>query len=329
MTRSAAVSLLVGLAVLGLLVAGNEPEAILRTLLQAGWGVAAVLALHLPQILCSALGWSPLLDDPRHPGLGALARLRWIRESVNNLLPVAQIGGELVAAHLLVRRGLRGIAVTASLVVDTAMELAGQIAFALLGLAVLALIPHQGGMIGWLAAGGTALGAAMAVGFVTAQRRGLFRLADWLLPRLAGRLGRQLPGGASGLHDAVAGLYAAPRRLWLGAAAHLAAWLLGTLEIWVGLRVLGVEVGLAEALVIESLGHVIRSMGFLVPGALGVQEGGFVLVCALFGIPAEQAIALSLLRRLRDILLGLPGLVAWRRDVATRAVPSIAAREVP
>jgi uncharacterized membrane protein YbhN (UPF0104 family) len=68
--------------------------------------------------------------------------------------------------------------------------------------------------------------------------------------------------------------------------------------------------------VIESLGQVVRSMGFLVPGALGVQEGGYVLVCGLFGIPPEQALALSLVRRLRDLLLGLPGLVAWRWEAA-------------
>ncbi len=81
---------------------------------------------------------------------------------------------------------------------------------------------------------------------------------------------------------------------------------------------LGAETGLAEALVIESLGQTVRNAAFVVPGGLGVQEGGFVLICALFGIPPEQAIALSLIRRVRDIILGVPGLVAWRWEMAAR-----------
>lgn len=321
MTRSAVISLLVGLVVAALLVADNDPAAILRILLQAGWGLAAVVALHLPQILLSALGWAPLIDDPRRPGWAGLARLRWIREAVNNLLPVAQIGGEVVRAQLLTLCGVRGVTATASLVVDLAIEMAALIVFAAAGLLMLALLPHQGGMGRWTAVIATTIGGTMAAAFMMAQLLGLFRLTDRLLPWLARRTGWQAPDGISGLHDAVVRLYHAPRRLWLGGAAHLAAWLLGTLEIWAALRFLGIEIGLAEALVVESLGQVLRSMGFLVPGALGVQEGGFVLTCALFGIPAEQAIALSLLRRLRDIVLGLPGLVAWRREIAAGARP--------
>ena len=69
-------------------------------------------------------------------------------------------------------------------------------------------------------------------------------------------------------------------------------------------------------MVIESLGQAVRSAGFFIPGALGVQEGGYVLLCGLFGIPADQALALALIRRLRDIALGLPGLIVWRWDAS-------------
>jgi len=46
--------------------------------------------------------------------------------------------------------------------------------------------------------------------------------------------------------------------------------------------------------------------------ALGAQEGGLVLLCALFGIPPEQAIALSLVKRVPDVVLGVPSLLAWQ-----------------
>jgi hypothetical protein len=69
---------------------------------------------------------------------------------------------------------------------------------------------------------------------------------------------------------------------------------------------------LGEALVIESLLHAIRGAAFAIPGALGAQEGGLVLLCAIFGIPPEQAIALSLVKRAADVVVGAPGLLAWQ-----------------
>jgi putative membrane protein len=319
--RSSAISLAVGLAAAVSLVAANDPASIAGLLLQAGWAVPAIVALHLPQTAFSALGWAPLVRDPRRPGWAVLFRLRWIRESVNNLLPVAQVGGEIASAQLLARHGVAGAAVVASLVVDLATEMVAQVAFAAAGLAALAALPHRSGDLSGLAvAGATGLAAAMAGAFIAAQRWGLFRLVERMLPDLGGRFGWLALGGAAGLHDAAASLYREPRRLWLSGAAHLVSWLLGTLEIWAGLHFLGADVGLAEALVIESLSQVLRSAGFFVPASIGVQEGALVLTCALFGIPAEQAVALSLLRRLRDIALGVPGIVAWRWEAAALRV---------
>ena len=77
------------------------------------------------------------------------------------------------------------------------------------------------------------------------------------------------------------------------------------------LFVLGHPVGLRSALIIESLGQAFRSLGFAVPGALGVQEGGLILVCGLLGIGPQGAIELSLLKRVRELALGIPALAAW------------------
>jgi uncharacterized membrane protein YbhN (UPF0104 family) len=95
-------------------------------------------------------------------------------------------------------------------------------------------------------------------------------------------------------------------------AIHVLAWALGTFEVWLALTAMGVHVGLAEALVIESLGMAARSAGFVVPGALGVQEAGFILVCGLFQIHPDTAIALSMVKRVRELAVGLPGLIAWQ-----------------
>jgi uncharacterized membrane protein YbhN (UPF0104 family) len=125
-------------------------------------------------------------------------------------------------------------------------------------------------------------------------------------------------GRIAGLHTALAALYRAPRRLLLAMQWHSISWLLGGPEVCLALWFLGHPVGLAEGLVIESLGQALKSVGFAVPGALGVQEGGYIVVCGLFGVPPEVAIALSLMKRLREVVLGVPGLVAWRMSGVRR-----------
>jgi putative membrane protein len=325
---STAISLLVGLSIAIALIVTNDPGEILRLLLETGWWMLAVLALNVAQIFASGLGWGPLIDDPRRPGVLGLAWLRWVRVSANALLPIVQAMGELIRAQLLLRRGVNKLRVIASLAIDLGTEMASQIVFSLLGLAALLMIPHAtGGSAVTLAVVGTVLGAGLTGVFIAAQRWGLFRLVERMLPKLAARVGWTSLGELSGLHDTVVQLYREPARLWRSGAWHFASWLIGVLETWAALRALGLETGLAEALVIESLGQAARSAGFFIPGALGVQEGGYVLICALFGIPPDRAIALVLIRRIRDIILGVPGVISWRWAVAAdRALPEAPAR---
>jgi len=119
-------------------------------------------------------------------------------------------------------------------------------------------------------------------------------------------------GTLDGLHDAVQHLYGRRRAFALAATHHMISWLLGGLEIMLIMHFLGHDIGLREGLVIESLGQASKAAGFMIPGALAVQEGGYVLVCSAFGIGADAAIALSLVKRVREIGLGLPGLIGWQ-----------------
>ena len=49
-----------------------------------------------------------------------------------------------------------------------------------------------------------------------------------------------------------------------------------------------------------------------VPAAIGVQEGGYAVLAQLFGLPAEMGLAVSLLKRAREIVLGVPALIYWQ-----------------
>ncbi len=82
-------------------------------------------------------------------------------------------------------------------------------------------------------------------------------------------------------------------------------------EVWLALLLLGHPVSVTEATVLESLGQAIRAAAYAVPAGLGVQEGGFVVLGMTLGFGPEVGLVLSLAKRFRELLVGLPGLVAW------------------
>ena len=290
---------------------------------RAGWGLAAVVLFHLVQIAASSAAWRAVSGPtPHRPGLPGFMVLRWVREGVNNLLPVAQIGGEFVAARLLRRRGVPLPLAMAGTVADLTMEMVTQIAFTLLGLGLLLWLVG-GGTVAHAVEGGLLTAAAVAAAFVAAQNMGLANLLERGLVRLGGAIGWGGFGEVEGLHAAITGLYRAPRRLARAAWWHSVSWLLGGVEVCLALHVLGQDVSLGAGLVIESLGQALKAAGFAVPGALGVQEGGLIVVCALFGLSPETAIALSLAKRLREVALGVPGLLLWQRLEAVPGQPRL------
>ena len=93
---------------------------------------------------------------------------------------------------------------------------------------------------------------------------------------------------------------------------RLAGWAASAGEIWLIMHFLSRPFSVTDAFVLESLGSGVDTAAFLVPGALGALEGGFVVFGALFGLPADIALAIPLTKRVRELALGLPGLMVWQ-----------------
>jgi putative membrane protein len=309
MTRLGPLLALAGLAAALLLLAQQDLSEVAALLHAAGFGLVIAALAHIPSMALNGHAWRILLPRLRRPSLVAMTANVWIRESVNGLLPVARIGGEVASYRLLRGEGVAVAPAAASLMVDMAISILSQLGFALLGLALLA---WAGAGIGW---GGIALamlsGVALAGGFILAQR------ADIL-----SHLARVLNAVAAGRFQAFAAhsekIDRMTRRLWRvrGAIAccflwQLAGWMAGALEIWLALHFLDSPVTMAEALAIEALIQAVSSAAFLVPGALGLQEAGFLGLGLLLGLTPEVAAALAIARRLRDLIIFLPGLLAW------------------
>lgn len=283
---------------------------IARTLAVAGSGLAWVALFHLVPLAASALGWWALLAGPERPRVAVALAGRWIAESINQLLPALYVGGNVVRAQWAMRAGVAAPVAAGSVVVDITLHLVAQLLFTALGLALLVARLRGAPPDATLVAGFAAT-VLVAVAFYVAQRRGLFTAAVRMLRDVAGA-SDHLTAGAGAIDAAIDRLYRQPRVLAVSAVWHLASWMLGAGETWLVLRLLGHPVDVESALVIESLGEAIRTVAFAVPGALGVQEGGFVLLGDVFGLTPEVSVALSLARRVRELVLGIPGLLVWQ-----------------
>ena len=304
------VCMALGLALAAALFAANNAGAVLRAFTAVGWGLAAVVFVRASIVALNGTAWAYLLGGAFPLPTHICLLLRWIREAINVVLPVANVGGEIVGARLLTFwRVPAGIA-TASVFADLLLQASAQAVFALLGGALLMQL------IGiWPAgaelAGGVGLAVLALGGFYAVQRYGGGRVLDRALGAVAARWPSAGPAAELRLHDGLEAIWRNPRRVLATTAMHMAGWLIGTLEVLIALALMGHPVDIKEALILESLTNAIRGAAFAVPGGFGVQEGGLVLLGHLMGLAPETALALSLVKRVPDLALGLPGLLAW------------------
>ncbi len=325
MKLGSAIAALLGLVLAIVLFERSGVGPVLALLSHAGFGVALVVLWHPVQLVCSALAWRAIgSEDGRRPGAAAYTAIRWIREGVNNLLPVAQIGGEVVGARLVARRGVPLAVASAGVVCDLTMEVLTEIGFVLLGLAL--LVETTGNASAVRPALGFALAISLGAGlFILVQWFGLARL-ETVLMRVSARFGWTAVGEFAGLEEALKRLWRRPRAVARAAFWHGLSWVLGGPEVWLALHFLAGHAPPIDAcLVIESLGQALKTAGFAVPGAIGVQEGGYVLVCSFYGIPSDTAIALSLVKRVREFVLGVPSLIAWQIAETRSPLPAAVA----
>ena len=285
----------------------------------AGWAIAAVVIYHLAvPVFLDAIAWWVLFPNSDRLSLWNLFWMRWIGESVSTLVPSAAVGGDVVRARLAALHGASVPTAAASVLVDITLGVFVQIAFTLAGLALIVSVTgHEGFVRPTLI--GALLGIIAIVGFYIVQRLGMFRFIGVIISRLANSSDwHSLINSGQTLDRTIRTLYAR-RRGVIGCCVWTAASLvLGSGEIWIALHAIGLQATLINALIFQSVILAIRSAMFPVPGALGVQEGGYVVVGNLLGIPGDAAFALSLIARVRELILGIPGLITWQLFEARR-----------
>jgi len=305
---------LLGFLLLVYLIVASGAADVAHAMLAIGWWLLPITLFHIIPLLCSALSWRELLPRQTRPHSISVVWIRWIRESINSLLPVASIGGDIASVRLAQLRGVSGSQAAASMVVDTTVGAATQLIFVLCGVVLLLMHSSQRSVLVVASAVSIGMGVLFVaiMAFVMLQHRGLFlgatRLAQRLLPS-AWRSALEI--SAARIDEAVVTSYRMGGVMLRSTLWRLMGWIAGTGEVWLVLWALGQPLGIIDALILESLGSAVRAAAFAVPGALGALEGGFILFGALFGLPADAALAISLSKRVRELALGLPGLFVW------------------
>jgi putative membrane protein len=249
------------------------------------------------------------------PGAGARGWLlfpwgRLARESASDVLPFSQVGGLVVGIGAVRRRGVSEPLAIGSQIVDLTTEMASQLFYTLFGAAMLmAILAHATAMrqLLWTVVAAFAAGAVALAAFVVLQERGLD-----LIGAIAGRWLKDTRARTDAIRAVLRDVYARPMRLLTGGLLHGLGWVWSGAGSWLALKLMGVEVALWKVLTLESLIAAVKSVAFLTPGALGFQEGAYVLIAPLFGLTAEATLAVSLLRRAKDLVLGVPAVLVWQ-----------------
>ena len=297
-------------AVIGLVFwTGAEP--VRQAFEAAGWAVAAVCLLRAIAVAGAGLGWFALFPSRLRPSVLACVLIRFLREGANALLPMTQVGGDVIGARALTLTGAPVSLSAASVIVDVLVQAITQSLFAVVGLVTLAATKGSSA-VGQTVAVVIGLAIPALCSFYLVQQPIGRRLVRALIARLVGEREWLSFGAIDALYLCLGAIYANRIGLLASASIHLTFWLFGAVEVWVMLSFMGFLAGYPEALVIESLTQAIRGAAFAIPGALGAQEGGLIAICAIFGVPANVAVAVSLIKRVPDVVFGVPSLLGWQ-----------------
>jgi len=307
--------LIVGLAVsIGVVVSFGAKE-IATAFLRLGAGGFVLLCLaHAPVVSVMGLAWRfclPKWSAVRAPGIIAA---RMLRDAGSEVLPLSELGGYVIGARAAVLAGATSLEAAASMLLDLTTEAVAQIAFVALGLAALYQIHPDAPLLRPIAVVIAVLIAIVAFAALFAERSVRFVAPA----RAAIRRWFVLFGDTERAFTIMGTIIRQRGAVAAATALHVVGWLGVAAEGWLALRLLGAPIPYPSAVALESLLYAARSIGFFAPNAVGVQEGTYALLAPLFGLNVTEALALSLVKRARDIVIGAPTLLLWQRVEATR-----------
>ena len=307
------IGLILGLLLLIGLLAWQGFMDVLRLLLASGWYLLLLPLVWFPVLLPATQGWRQLFKPGQAPSFSHGLLALWMGRAVNNLLPVASIGGEVVKARLLSIWGASGVHAAASVMVDKVVQVLALACWAITGALLLLLLPGEDDLVLYTVIGFVFL-LVSATGMIILQRLGMLGG----LAKLGGKIIKHetwenVAFSASEVDQLVREIYTDKGKIIHATLYRLASLMLHTCELWLACYLLGNPIGVVEALMLRSLTATLSDLAFIIPNAYGVQEGAFIIIGALIGLSPEFSLALSLALRIRDLIFDPAGLLTLQQ----------------
>ena len=278
---------------------------------RVGWGdFAVIVGWQLVLFAVLGLAWDAIVParEARRPWVFVWGRM--VRDASANCLPFSQVGGFVFGARAATLHGVSWSLATASTVVDVTAEFLAQLAFTAIGLGILLARAPESSLAVPVEVG---LGLAVMAGVALIWlQQGAAPLFAKLGRRIAGRWFENAQDRVDVLQAELVLIYGHAARLAIGFFVHLLGWLGTGVAGWITYRALDVPIDLDDALAIEALLSAMAAIAFLVPVNAGVQEAGYAGLGAIFGVPPELSLGVSLVRRARDLAVGIPILLCWQ-----------------
>lgn len=317
-----------GLVLFGWYVSGIGLKSVWQAILSLGSWAPLVLVPYLVVYVVDCLAWSQTLPvKSTRLRFLTLLRIRWSGESLNNLVPSAYVGGEALKVYLLRSYGINATEGATSSVISKSAQTLGQLAFILVASVIFLIIAssHPGLRVGLAFI--CIAGCAAVIALFWVQRLGLFRMIIALFEKLRLKFHPLEVRKAKLLElDAtILGFYRRePRRFYASTLLYLGGWMLDTVEIYLVAHLLDMPITWSQAVVMEAFTGVAKALGMWLPGSLGIQESGIILMGRLTGLPDTLAAAYALIRRARELIFVAIGMLLLYTGPSSPKTESIA-----
>jgi len=306
MTKTNAFLAVCGTALLAWMIRQVGMQSLVAAVSQIGWqGFSVLVALFTVAQLPSCLGWYWLLGASRqHASVRMLYGPYAVGDAVNLSVPSGDTLGEVAKVWML-KQSLSWEQAAASVTLHKVSELFAVSLLLSFGFVVSWTRLDLPGW--WYAVGGVVVAAKLGLvaGFLRLQRRGVF---EPLFRNFLTRFRASAQSAGQTIDREIQSTLANRNALPLATSLVLLSWAAGIGEAFLCLRWLGVPARWDMAVTVESFGILIGSVAFMIPGKLGVGEGGRMLLLVTLGVPMAEAMAFAVVRRLREcawILIGL------------------------
>jgi putative membrane protein len=306
------IGLLAGLVVLTLLLAWGGIAEVLHLLVSSGWSLLWLPLVWLPSVPFCVLSWRLLFFSPHTPPFRQLLAGILIGRAINTLLPVATIGGEFAKVRLLTLWGTNGVAASASVLVDKTVQALSLVPWGMIGFILLLLINSDHAILYPVLTGYTLLALGI-IGFILVQHAGMFGgITSFFGKFITHDNWTNINNNAREIDRIVRELYRERGRFALSVFWRTLSLVLESSEVWLACYLFHHPISVTETLMIRSMVSIMNNIVFFVPNAYGVQEGAYILMGRLIGLSPEFSLALSLATRVRELIVDLPGFLAWQ-----------------